>query len=331
MLAPMLEVAQAVGFAGIAVPEQGLSWATGLGVVATVAVVALVYTRSRLADVHARLAALETSKQRHAASDSAAVAERERKAQKDLEAKREELREQKQELGQLRKKNHALQEEQKKLRDDLREANRMRLEVQNARPAFAEVEERKPAPKAAKAVEKVHVDADVAAAHPVAAPVVAPVAIDPNPELLARLSKIETDKQALETQLHSERQAANTQREELKKLRKRSEDLRRIDVMTKSRMDLMEDKLRGLGRQYYDAISELAAVKGEVVPPRPRELRESEESAGAAHEAAADDYAPGRPVTPQRHAGRVDAATMPEHPQTESPPADDAEAPGTTA
>ena len=73
---------------------------------------------------------------------------------------------------------------------------------------------------------------------------------------------------------------------ELKDARYRLERYRRIDLIKQREHELVDDRLLTMGRLYYDVVSEMAALKGEVVPPKPRELREAE--ARAAERAARD-------------------------------------------
>lgn len=73
---------------------------------------------------------------------------------------------------------------------------------------------------------------------------------------------------------------------ELKDARYRVERYRRIDLVKQREHELVDDRLLTMGRLYYDAVSQIAAMKGEVVPPKPRELREAE--ARAAERAARD-------------------------------------------
>jgi len=52
---------------------------------------------------------------------------------------------------------------------------------------------------------------------------------------------------------------------------KRIEDLRRVDLMSRGKIEVLEDKLKRLGRELYEAISALAVAKGQVGPvPSPR-------------------------------------------------------------
>ena len=188
---------------------------------------------------------------------------KQQKSKKDSAERDEALRSAKQEVAAQRKKNHAAQEEIKQLREQVREQSRLRLEAQNSRPAFADPVERPappPPPKPAPAPEPV-------------------VIAQPSAEQEAAMAKLQhsvdrlqSDHRGLQEQLTTERTAAAEIRSELKKQRKRAEDFRRIDIITKSKMEVLEDRLRHMGREYYEAISEVAALKGHVAPPKPRDL-----------------------------------------------------------
>ena len=56
-------------------------------------------------------------------------------------------------------------------------------------------------------------------------------------------------------------------RHTLEQLQKRVEAYRRIDFIHKKEIELVQDKLQTMGRQYYQAVSEVAALKGTVPPP----------------------------------------------------------------
>ena len=47
-------------------------------------------------------------------------------------------------------------------------------------------------------------------------------------------------------------------------MQRKVEGYRRVDIITKGKMEILEDRITQLGRQYYDAVSELAVLKGEV-------------------------------------------------------------------
>ncbi len=90
---------------------------------------------------------------------------------------------------------------------------------------------------------------------------------------------------------------------ELKDARYRVERYRRIDLVKQREHELVDDRLLTMGRLYYDAVSQIAAMKGEVVPPKPRELREAE--ARAAERAARDAKAE---EAKAKHAEEVETA-----------------------
>ena len=285
MQATLLEAARLLGEACVALPGDASNFTSVVELIAASTTVGLLFTVRRVMALQSRNKDLELAQQK-ARKQETALADREKQLQKERDAKRDAAQETKQEVGTLRKKNHALLEEQKKLRDQLRDEVKLRIEAQNTRPAFIDVEPRKPAvPVEEKKVIAKPVEAPAPA--PAAAPAPSPEPAGPDPVLVARLTALEADKKVRSEQLEAERLQAQAHKEELKRLRRRVEDLRRIDLISKSKVELLEDKLRGLGRQYYDAISEVAALKGEVVPPRPRDLPrdEPDELTPAQHEA----------------------------------------------
>lgn len=189
----------------------------------------------------------------------------------------------KQDSGAQRKKNHAMQEEIKRLRATVREETERRIAAQNSRPAFAEPvskpERTAPPVKAPPVI--------VAAAAPVAPPAPGPSEL----ALTVQIKTLESQLNALQKSVTDERALMATLKDELRKTRKRAEDLRRIDIITKSKMEVLEDKVADLGRANYEAISELALLKGEVQPPRPKETprRPSVFETDAAAAAETDD------------------------------------------
>ena len=207
---------------------------------------------------------------------SRAVQEQLQKSRASLEEKQAEVQSLRQESGSQRKKNHVTQDEIKRLRAALKEETERRIAAQNTRPAFADpvkpkngASEEKPA--AAKPAQASEASAAMAVSTPAAA-------AGPSPSELALAAQVKTLELTLEQHkqtIKAERTAAHEVKDELKKLRKRSEDLRRIDIITKSKMEILEDKLRHLGRAHYEAISEVALLKGEVQPPKPRSTARS--------------------------------------------------------
>ena len=55
-----------------------------------------------------------------------------------------------------------------------------------------------------------------------------------------------------------------TQINENKTLARKLNNFKKVDIMTKAQQDLLEEKINGLNSQYYNALSELAKLKGEV-------------------------------------------------------------------
>jgi chromosome segregation ATPase len=229
---------------------------------------------------------------------------REQALAKKLEERQEEIRELKQEVASLRKKNYAAQEEAKSLRAELRSQAEERDRLLTSRPAFEAVaarSEAKPAPSRAEGPTpgraegpatsgaegprpKPAAKAEALAARGApgdmsseatlqSAQSEARAAAAAAREAAERLTKLESEGAALTAALAAERESVKALRLELGRLRRYSEQLRRIDVVSRGQVELLEDKLAALGRQYYEAVSELAALKGQVVPPRARAQR----------------------------------------------------------
>lgn len=245
----------------------------GIGVaivVAAVSVVLGVLGLLRARTLQQQLAAVQ--KERDAALESTkALQARERDLTRKAEERHDEAREVKQEIAGLRKKNHAAQEEIKALREQLKAQAEERDRLLASRPAFTEAapaarKEVRPAPKPAPAPAKVEAPAPVAVA-PVPAPEPVRPAVAANPDLEARVVALETERQTLSMALETERQNVKGLKNELQKTRHYAEQLRRIDMISKGKVEILEDRVASLGRQFYEAVSELAAVKGEVKPP----------------------------------------------------------------
>ena len=72
---------------------------------------------------------------------------------------------------------------------------------------------------------------------------------------------------AAEEALQKDGLAHNETRHEGARQRRRCEDLRRIDIISRSKLAILEDRFGAQSRLYYEVVSELAAERGEVVPP----------------------------------------------------------------
>lgn len=199
--------------------------------------------------------------------------------QPDHSALKTELSNLKRDLNQAKKKAHDAQTE---LREELdrERASRRELEKRlNETPAFqTETTKAKDAQSPAPAATKVEAKVEQ---EPEQAPQKAPE-VNEESELgqkVAQLAKLKAEREEL---IESKKKL----KRELKDARYRVERYRRIDLVKQREHELVDDRLLTMGRLYYDAVSEIAALKGEVVPPKPRELREAE--ARAAERAARD-------------------------------------------
>jgi chromosome segregation ATPase len=194
-----------------------------------------------------------------------------KKAAKDLDERRADATEAKNELAAQRKKTHAAQEETKKVREELKEAKRAAELARESRPAFESAPP--PPPKAAP--------------KPVVVEVAPAAPAKPSVDHDAKIEQLQNRLTDIEAALSSERTAHAADSADLKRLRRRVENFRRVDVVTKGQTEALQERLRHLGRQYYDAVSELAHLKGEIPPPPPPP--EAQEPAAPSSEASSDD------------------------------------------
>jgi predicted nucleic acid-binding Zn-ribbon protein len=245
-------------------------WIWGLFIAMVAGAAALGWVIVQLRTSRRRLAQLSVEQESTTAAHRELL-ERERKQAKTLDSKRSEITELKREMAAQRKKNHASQEEAKGLRKEVRDLTAdLNVARRQPRPAFESKPESKPEP--AVAAEPVKTE-------PVPAPPVPreekKQEVTASSKLEARVAELDAKIEEKQKALEQQKSEARAMRAELKSLRRRVEGLRRIDLISTGKIELLEDKLRVLGRQYYDAISELAALKGEVQPPAPREVVEN--------------------------------------------------------
>jgi DNA repair exonuclease SbcCD ATPase subunit len=207
------------------------------------------------------------------------LSEQQRKSAKLLETRTEEVTELKKEIGALKKKNFSLQEDAKKSKTSYEAKLEEREKAMVARPAF---EEALPRAKPVKA--------EPSQAAPVPAPTPAPApAVSADAELAKKLDHLVKDNSELIATVAELKNDLRNTSADMRRMKKRVDDYRRADLVTKNRTDLLADKLGTMGRQYYDAISELAALKGEVKPPVPRDVAYADEQAATV---AAQDAQP---------------------------------------
>jgi len=228
--------------------------AYGLGFLAVVAIFTSIWFYVQLQKVQKK--AVQNQKDlAQAQSSQSEFRSKSKGLEKTLEERSKETAELKSKLAKQKRKLHDLQEQQKssekKLRDDY---TKLESSLQE---------------KAAFSVQKPSAPPEKAA------PVVKPKEIPPpDPEKVQAISHLEEDNlklkrhiSQLKDDLGKERQAIKTYKHDMRQAARRLEGFRRIDILTKNRLELADDKLAQLGRDYYDTISELAALKGEVVPP----------------------------------------------------------------
>ncbi|MEM6732938.1 MAG: hypothetical protein AAF658_15385, partial [Myxococcota bacterium] len=218
------------------------------------------------------------------------LAEKERKASQRLDERVNEVQALKKELGGHKKKSFASAEELKALRAELKEAKDSAKRVASSKPAFAD----EPTPK----VEGKSSDAPEKKSDPVPG---LQAEID---VLKEKIASLESETQGLRKKGDSAEGDLRKAKAELRKAKRRVDEYRRADQVTRSRNELADDKIRHLGRQYYEVVSELAALKGEVAPPPPRELEE------VRREAAEVERAPVRAVVGDADTGGSNAAAL---------------------
>ncbi len=291
----MLTTLNAIAALTVTEPAAGTSLGTIiLGVLALVFAVAATLVMSKLNATRKALKAL-TVEHQSTSEAHRALMDKERKLAKELEAKKAEYQELKQDLGAQKKKGFGAQEETKGLRAEIKRLTEEVEHVRHERSAYdsarevAKSHEPKAKPIEAKPVET--------KPEPKAEPVEAkPTIVVADTELAARAERLEAQNKSLSEALRAERDEKRAWQDEQRQARKRTEALRRIDIITKGKVEVLEDRLKGLGRQYYEAVSELAVLKGEVAPPRPRDLdapasetpsTDEQDAAGAAAQASA--------------------------------------------
>lgn len=221
---------------------------------------------------------LETGRAEHATLQQRLEQQRQK-----LEDKQREAQELKRELGAQRKKNHAAQQETKSLRQEMRDSLRQRQTAQAARPAFEPEKQATPpptpAPQQPQPVTGEPAPKEDSSERQRAQQEAREVAVQ---QLEQRLERVQEQLTRTNEQARDAKRAATRQRE-------LAEKLRRVDLISKNRIELLEDKLKALGRAYYEAVSELAVLKGEVQPPPPVEMT----LPAFSREDGADEPAPG--------------------------------------
>jgi len=231
-------------------PHQGGADMLSLLVVGSVAAIAIAVLIQRVRATGRALVATQ-GKLDDLSEQHKSTQEKQRKADKDLDGKRDDIRKLKNDLAAQRKKSHAAQEETRKLRDDLKTSRKAFDEERIERKAFDKSDEIKVAPVVEK--KKAVPEAEAAPTKGVTLK-----------EMKQSLEDLRGAESALKEQLTTERDKGHKNLAELKELRRRVEGYRRIDMITSGRFEVLEDRLNNLGRQYYEAVTEIAVLKGEV-------------------------------------------------------------------
>jgi hypothetical protein len=205
------------------------------------------------ADVHARhVAALR------------AQSSRDKTAAEALAASRTQVREIRQDLSSQRKKNHALQQALRAAELRAGDERQQRLDAQHIRPAFAEPEpELPPAPRPRQAAQAVL----PAAAAPAAAPARGPSEL----ALQAELAVLRRQHAEAQVRLATAQSQAADSHQTIQRLQKRCEDMRRIDLISRAQLELLEDKLRARDprrKAPTDSRSAAGQARGAAAPPQ---------------------------------------------------------------
>ncbi len=229
---------------------------TGTGIAVVIAAICLVLAAISLRHAQSLQRRLAATRQEcdQALDLVKATSAKERELGRKAEERNEELRALKQENAVLRKKNHTAQEEAKALRKDLQKQSEERQRLLVQKPAFAD-----PPPRPAPARPS---------PDPVASKTDVPAALPPkDPAREEELARLTAEREELAAKLAAAEEAKREQKAELARLTHHVEQLRRIDIISKGKVEVLEDRVAGLGRQYYEAVSELAVLKGEVKSP----------------------------------------------------------------
>jgi len=226
--------------------------AYGLGFLALAAILTSLWLNLRLRKLQAEMGA-QKDELSSAEGSKNEFRTKAKDFEKEIEKRKNEISELKNKLGKQKRKVHDLQEAHKKSEKSWQDDKQKLEGALTQKVAFNE-SAKTPEPVQPKAViPKVPVEQEKKA--------------DDSELRKEEALKLKRQISSLEEQLHQERDQVKAYKRDMRQAARRMEGFRRIDILTKNKLELAEDKLAQLGRDYYDAISELAALKGEVVPP----------------------------------------------------------------
>lgn len=193
-----------------------------------------------------------------------ALADKERRASSKLDERVTEVQQLKKDLGAQKKKAHQVAEELKSLRAELKAAREEAKNTAKSRPAFSSsTPAAAPKPDSSTDDERALEESK----HEIEG---LKKSIE---ELQASLETLGREKSVVAEKMESALSEVKRANAESRRAKRRVDEYRRADQVARSRNELVDDKLRHLSRQYYEVVSELAALKGEVTPP-PRQIDE---------------------------------------------------------
>lgn len=272
------------GAASGAQAAKAPAWPSALGFcLAAVAIALAVYSRRSVASLTAQKeqAEADVAKMRIAAKEAEDQA---KEAKKRRDDRTQALSQNKGELDKQKKRNHTLKEElrvaQQKLKaqaDELAQAIRSQNQINYnkesnpedapkvARAARIAIPERRPKPASVEKAAPAETEKNQATPEHKTQLNEAREQAD---KALAVVRKLERELTQIREELATQSTGNRQKGEQLAKMRKKLEGQRRVELITANQMELLEDKLRTMGRRYYDSLSEVAALRGDVAPPK---------------------------------------------------------------
>jgi len=154
-------------------------------------------------------------------------------------------------LAAQRKKTFATQEELKSLRATSKDSAQAAREAGN-QPAFTPRSEPKPEDGGENTQTSAKTTAELNAIKS---------AMD---NLKVELAAQAESGEKLRAELDDVRQEVRVAKSQKAEAERLTEKYRRVDIITRNEMALLGDKLKLMGQRYYDAVSELAALRGEI-------------------------------------------------------------------
>ena len=95
-----------------------------------------------------------------------------------------------------------------------------------------------------------------------------------DPALEQRIIALEEELKAIKAKNKELAEERTALKRSLSRMERRIEDYRQADIIAKGKVELAEDKLADWQKRYYNSVSELALLKGEVAPMPPKAPKE---------------------------------------------------------